>query len=55
MDVNYFVQIIMKTCVNDNDGVQMKIIFANNNYKQQKLIKSLANNNYQCEIQPIII
>ena len=47
MDVNYFVQIIMKTCVNDNDDVQMKIIFANNNYKQQIRMSILANDNYQ--------
>ena len=30
----------------------MKIIFANDDYKHQKLIKILPNNNYQRRIQP---
>ena len=37
----------MKTCVCHNDGLQMKIILANNNYKQQMQTKTLANDDYQ--------
>ena len=28
---------IMETCLCQNDGLQMKIIFANNNYKQHSI------------------
>lgn len=31
----------------NNDGLQIKIIFENKNFKQQLLIKTLANDNYQ--------
>ena len=41
--------------VYENDGLQMKFIFASNNYKQQMLIKILANDNYQYEFKSIII
>ena len=46
---------IMEKLVNYNDGLQMKIIFANNNYRQQMLIKTLANDNYQYKTKIITI
>ena len=38
-----------------NDVLHMKTVFADNNYKQQMLINTLANENYQCEFKSTII
>ena len=46
---------IMKMFVNKNDGLQIKIIFADNSYKQQMLINILQNENYKCKFKSIII
>lgn len=37
------IEINNKLLANDNDGMQMKFIFANNNFKQRILTKALAN------------
>ena len=44
---NYVLQmlIILRMCANDNHGLQMKIIFVNDNCQSQMLIKTLANDN----------
>ena len=39
----------------DNDVLQMIIIIANGNYKQQMPRKTSANENYYCETKIIII
>lgn len=41
--------------LNKNDGLHIKTVFAGNNYKQQMLINTLANENYQCEFKSTII
>ena len=45
---------IMKMFVNKNGGLQIKIIFADNNYKKQILINIIENENYKCEFKSII-
>ena len=54
---NYVLQmlIILRMCANDNHGLQMKIIFVNDNCQSQMLIKTLANENYQNEVKIITI
>ena len=46
---------ILGMCANYNHGVQMKIIFVNDNCQPQMLINTLADDNYQNEIKVITI
>lgn len=46
---------ILGMCANYNHGVQMKIIFVNDNCQPQMLINTLANDNYQNKIEVITI